>query len=211
MASNILEIVDNVVTKEVTECSYNNCLVEQLKLVVCGMKSYSKFLHHVCQNNVDQNVYHGSFELNFGLAYRCPECMTFELQPEDCKMTCNKKTSNTPKKMIEENNIGKRNYIINHVSSEEEVQELFNDSSTSADSTEDKESPVIVIDDDDDVEEKDNNTSKSNDELNKSAKNSSTNEQCEESHVRRDNDDENQLTILEEKKNILIQFMTRCP
>ena len=75
--------------------------------------------------------------------------------------------------MIEENNIGKINYIIKHVSCEEEVQELFNDSSTSADSTEDKESPVIVIDDDDDVEEKDNNTSKSNDELNKSAKNSS--------------------------------------
>ena len=97
-ASNILTIFDNKVTKEVTECSYNNCLVEQLKLVVCGMKSYSKFLHHVCQNNVDQNVYHGSFELNFGLAYRCPECMTFELQPEDCKMTCNKKTSKTPKK-----------------------------------------------------------------------------------------------------------------
>lgn len=85
-----------------------------------------------------------------------------------------------------------------------------------SDNFEDKESIVIVIDDDDDggVEVKDNNISKSNNESNKDSNtfksnDSFVNEQCEESHATHDNDNNNQLTILEEKK--YIQFMNQCP
>ena len=81
---------------------------------------------------------------------------------------------------------------------------------------------VIVIYEDR-VEDKDNNTSesndesnqdenmsKSNDEVNETAKDNSVEEQCEESYVTHDNDDEKQSTILEKSTNQLVQFMNQC-
>ena len=64
LSSDITTFVDNLVTKEVTEYSYDNYLVKQLTLVVCAMKSFSKFFHHIYQNNIDQSVYDGDFEEN---------------------------------------------------------------------------------------------------------------------------------------------------
>ena len=89
MASNISVIVDNLFTKEVNECSHGNCLVKQLTLVVCGVNNYSKLLHHMCHNNIDNSVYDGRFQNKFGLAFRCPECMPLIMKTEDSKVSCN--------------------------------------------------------------------------------------------------------------------------
>ena len=70
------------------------------------------------------------------------------MKTEYCKITCNKKTSKKSNDVIEENNIGKINDIVEHISFEKEVKDLFDDSSTSSDNTEDEESPVNAIDDD---------------------------------------------------------------
>ena len=74
--------------------------------------------------------------------------MTLEMKTEYCKITCNKKTSKKSNDVIEENNIGKINDIVEHVLFEKEVEDLFDDSSTSSDNTEDEESLVNAIDDD---------------------------------------------------------------
>ena len=97
------------------------------------------------------------------------------MKTKDRKITCNKKWFKTQNKVIEENNIGKKDDTLKHVSSEEEVPSeeeivkgMFDndmDMSSSSNNLEDKESEFIVIDDDN-VEDKDNNTFKSNDESN---------------------------------------------
>ena len=112
MASYISAIVDNIVTKTVTECSYENFLVKQLTLVVCGMNSCSKLLHHICKNNSNQSVYDGGFENKFGVAFRCPEYMILAMNTEDSKMSCNKKLSKESNKFID---------TLEHVSSKKEV------------------------------------------------------------------------------------------
>lgn len=76
------------------------------------MKNSSKFLNHICKNNIEQNSYVGGFEFSFSLSYRCPKCMTLEIKPEDCKMICNKNIFKISNKVIVENYIGKINDII---------------------------------------------------------------------------------------------------
>ena len=112
LASNISAIVDNVVTKKVTEYSYENVLVKQLTLVVCGMNSCSKLLHHIYKNNSNQSVYDGGFENKFGVAFCCPEYMILAMNTEDSKMSCNKKLSKESNKFID---------TLEHVSSKKEV------------------------------------------------------------------------------------------
>ena len=51
---------------------------------------------------------------------------------------------------------------------------------------------------------------KSNDEVNETAKDNSVEEQCEESYVTHDNNDEKQSTILETRMIQLVQFMNQC-
>ena len=97
------------------------------------------------------------------------------MKTKDRKISCNKKWFKTLNKVIEENNIGKKDDTLKHVSSEEEVPSeeeivkgLFDndmDMSSSSNNLEDKESEFIVIDDDN-VEDKDNNIFKSNDDSN---------------------------------------------
>ena len=170
----------------------------------------------MCQNNMYHSVYDGSFESKFGLAFRCPECITLAIKSEDGKMSRNKKLFKISKTIID---------TLEYISSEEEVhseKSIFDDdtviSSTSESIKNDNKAAVIVIYDDH-VEDKYNNTSesndeqnqyenisKSNDEVNETAKDSSVNEQCEESYVIHDNDDENQLTILEKKNESVNSF-----
>ena len=52
--------------------------------------------------------------------------------------------------------------------------------------------------------------SKKNDEVNETAKDNSVEEQCEESYVTHDNDDEKQSIILEKRMIQLVQFMNQC-
>ena len=121
VASSIPAIINNVVTKEVTVCSHKNCLVKQSMLVVYGINNCLKYVHHIYQNNIDQSVYGVGFESNFGLVYRCLECVSLEMKTLDRKMICNKNISKTSNKFIEENDIGKINDTLEHISSEVEV------------------------------------------------------------------------------------------
>ena len=136
------------------------------------MKNCLKFLHHIYQNNIDQSIYEGSFERNFGLACRCLEWIILEMKTEDRKMKYNNKISKISNKINKNNDIRKTNSTLEHVSSEKEVlseekvvKDLFYHMSSSSDNTEYKESPVIAIDDDL-VKVKDKNTSNSSNELN---------------------------------------------
>ena len=172
VASSIPAIIDNVVTKEVTVCSHNNCLVKQSMLVVYGINNCLKYVHHIYQNNIDQSIYEGSFERNFGLSYYCLECMKLEMKTEDRKMKYNNKISKISNKFNKNNDIRKINDTLEHVSSKKEVlsevkvvKDLFDHISSSSDNTKYKESPVIAIDDDL-VKVKDKNTSNSSNELN---------------------------------------------
>ena len=56
----------------------------------------------------------------------------------------------------------------------------------------------------------DENMSKTNDEVNETDKDNSVEEQCEESYVTHDNDDEKQSIILEKRMIQLVQFMNQC-
>ena len=57
------------------ECSYKNCLYKNLKLVDCATKRCKNKLHHLCQNNIDQSSYDGSFESHFGNIFCCSKCI----------------------------------------------------------------------------------------------------------------------------------------
>ena len=50
-------------------------LFKNLKLENCATKNCSNKLHHLCQNNIDQSSYDGSFEKYFGKTFCCSECI----------------------------------------------------------------------------------------------------------------------------------------
>ena len=68
---------------DVDVCSYQNCVYPNLTLENCGTSNYTKNLHHICQQNIDEAQYDGQFERLYGLRFSCSECIV-ELQKKDC-------------------------------------------------------------------------------------------------------------------------------
>ena len=64
---------------DVGVCSYQNCLYQNLTLEHCGTSNCTNKLHHMCQQNIDEEQYNGQFESVFGLRFSCSECIV-ELQ-----------------------------------------------------------------------------------------------------------------------------------
>ena len=62
------------------ECSYKNCLYNNLKLENCATKRCTNKLHHLCQNNIDQSSYGNGFENHFGNTFRCSECIEYKMK-----------------------------------------------------------------------------------------------------------------------------------
>ena len=63
----------------VVVCSYQNRLYPDLTLENCGTSNCTNKLHHMCQQNIDEEQYNGQFESVFGLRFSCSECIV-ELQ-----------------------------------------------------------------------------------------------------------------------------------
>ena len=62
------------------ECSYKNCLYNNLKLKNCAIKTYSNKLRYLCQNNIDQSSHDGGFENHFGNNFCCSECIEDQMK-----------------------------------------------------------------------------------------------------------------------------------
>ena len=138
------------VINEVIKCCNENYLYEWLKLLPCGVENCSNMVYHMCQNTIGHTKFHGGFEENFGLTFRCLVCVSKSMMPEYVTVNISKplnKVSDIIEIEDEEN------------AQDNNLNSLFDDTDNSDSDTDDD------VDNNDNDDSSDNDTDDDDDEL----------------------------------------------